>query len=216
MRYLFAHCRFDTASREFVRHGEPVHLSPKAYDLLCLLIAHRPRVLAKGELMSALWPDTFVVEANLPVIVGELRAAIGDRSAAASAIKTHHGVGYSFAARVTEKPSDADTAADARLFLKIGERRLALTPGENVVGRDADCDVVITDVSVSRHHARITVASSGITVIDLGSKNGTKVKNAAIAGDPVTARDGDELTFGQVRAQLFVMPERDRASTLTL
>jgi DNA-binding winged helix-turn-helix (wHTH) protein len=216
MRYTFGRCRLDTSSREFVRHGEAVHLSPKAYDLLCLLLTHRPRVLSKAELMQALWPDTFVVEANLPVIVGELRNAFGDKSAATSPIKTHHGVGYSFNAHVTEKRSDADLAADARLFLKVGDRRLALTAGENVVGRDADCDVVITDVSVSRRHARINVSESGITVIDLGSKNKTKVKDAVVGGDPVTVRDGDEMMFGQVRALVYVVPERDPASTMSL
>src|SRR5437870_5496759 len=102
MRYTFGHCRLDVASRELTLRKNAVHLSPKAFELLCLLIEHRPRVLTKAELMTALWPQTFVVEANLPVIVGELRSALGDRSASSSAIKTHHGVGYSFAAEARE------------------------------------------------------------------------------------------------------------------
>ena len=71
MRYLFANCLLDTKSREFRRGSTEVHLSPKAHELLHLLIAQRPRVVSKAELMQALWPDTFVVEGNLPVLVAD-------------------------------------------------------------------------------------------------------------------------------------------------
>ena len=86
MRFSFGNCQLDTASREFVRRGEAVHLSPKAFDLLRLLIEQRPRVVSKAELMQALWPDTFVVEGNLPVLVAEVREALGDRAEAAKVI----------------------------------------------------------------------------------------------------------------------------------
>ena len=202
MRYLFANCLLDTRSREFRRGTEHVHLSPKAIDLLQLLIAQRPRVVSKAELMEALWPDTFVVEGNLPVIVAELRSAIGSRQTVATEIiKTHHGIGYSFAAPVLASksrplPDQNGTGA----MLKIGSRRIELSPGENQIGRDPECDVHISDPSVSRGHARITVAARVATLVDCGSKNGTKV-NGTLIKAPVELRDGDELTFGQVSAQ---------------
>ena len=216
MRYLFANCLLDTKSREFRRASTEVHLSPKAHELLHLLIAQRPRVVSKAELMQALWPDTFVVEGNLPVLVAELRSAIGPRpTVAAAVIKTHHGIGYSFAAPVLASKSDlpADEGGTGAL-LTIGGRRIALGPGENEIGRDPECDVHINDASVSRAHARITLAAAVATLVDRGSKNGTRV-NGTLIEAAVELRDGDELTFGQVSAQ-YQVERRNSDSTLAL
>ena len=55
----------DPAKRVLLREGGPQYLSPKAFDVLLLLVERRERVLSKEELLSTLWPDTFVEEANL-------------------------------------------------------------------------------------------------------------------------------------------------------
>ena len=216
MRYTFGDCVFDTKSREFLRGGNLVHLSPKAYELLHLLIAQRPRVLSKAELMQALWPDTFVVEGNLPVIVAELRAALGSRpTVGAAVIKTHHGIGYSFTIPVQTSNSRLPPDPNGpRAVLKIGRRRLELGPGDNEIGRDPECDVHINDASVSRGHARITLTGAGATLVDHGSKNGTKV-NGTLIEAPVALQDGDELTFGQISA-MYEIARRDSDSTLAL
>ena len=216
MRYMFGNCVLDTKSREFRRGNAEVHLSPKAHELLHLLIAQRPRVVSKAELMEALWPDTFVVEGNLPVIVAELRSAIGSRpTVAAAIIRTHHGIGYSFTAPVlTEKSRLLPDQAGSGAVLTIGMRRIELSPGENEIGRDPECDVHINDASVSREHARITLAGAVATLVDHGSKNGTKV-NGTLIEAAVELQDGDELTFGQVSAKY----QRERGnsdSTLAL
>jgi DNA-binding winged helix-turn-helix (wHTH) protein len=216
MRYLFGNCVLDTKSREFLRGGTQVHLSPKAHDLLHLLIAQRPRVVSKAELMEALWPDTFVVEGNLPVIVAELRAAIGGRpTVAAAVIKTHHGIGYSFA--IQAHASNSKVPPDPhgpRPSLKIGRRRIELGPGDNEIGRDLECDIHINDASVSRGHARITLAGAVATLVDHGSKNGTSV-NGVLIQAPVELKDGDELTFGQISARYEIAGE-DSDSTVAL
>jgi DNA-binding winged helix-turn-helix (wHTH) protein len=216
MRYAFGDCRFDIASRDLTLKGEAVHLSPKAFELLRILIEERPRVVTKQELMSALWPDTFVVEANLPVIVGELRSALGDRSSDTSVIKTHHGIGYSFVADVREKRSAADSVgiASMRWLLRIDGRRIALGQGVNTVGRDENCDAYLNDVSVSRNHARMTVQGDVVTVEDLSSKNGTKVNGEPLAS-PRRVSDGDEILFGTVKARLLATA-LDSPSTLTM
>jgi DNA-binding winged helix-turn-helix (wHTH) protein len=99
MRYDFGRCRLDTVNREVTLDGAARHLAPKAFELLRLLIEDRPRVVPKAELMRRMWPDAFVEEANLPVLISQARAAIGD-AGVGRIIKTHHRVGYSFAAEV--------------------------------------------------------------------------------------------------------------------
>lgn len=216
MRYAFGTCRLDTASRDLIRDGAVVHLSPKAYTLLRLLIDARPRVVTKAELMQQLWPDTYVVDANLPVLVGEVRTAIGDRSSSASAIRTHHGVGYSFVSDVLESPSDGRPPGrpGPGCSLRIGSRRIGLADGINTVGREPTNDVCLDDGSVSRHHAQIVVDGTAARVEDLGSKNGTCVGDTAVT-TAVRLTHGDHLQFGGVRAQFLVDPA-DEPSTLTL
>ena len=216
MRYRFGDCRLDMDSRTLTRDGGEVHLSPKAFDLLRLLIEQRPRVLSKSELMAALWPDTFVVEANLPVIVGELRSALGDRSTGTTTIKTHHGIGYSFAADVQEsRDADVDSGTGVRAVLEVGHRKILLSEGQNLVGRDRDCDVLLSDASVSRHHAKFIVRGIEITLTDMGSKNGTRVGDAALDG-PVRLADGDVISFGTVKARFTLVDRRDPPSTMSL
>lgn len=70
-----------------------------------------------------------------------------------------------------------------------------LGPGSTVVGRGADSDIFLEDVTVSRHHARFTVSDSGLRVEDLGSTNGTYV-NGRWADDAVL-ESGDELIIGK-------------------
>jgi DNA-binding winged helix-turn-helix (wHTH) protein len=215
MRYLFAQCRLDTASRELLRDGEHVHLSPKAFLLLTTLVEKRPRVLTKSELMTLLWPDAFVVEANLPVVVAEVRAALGDHAATGS-IKTHHGVGYSFVSDVRELPSNTVAAPNAehQVWLKLGHRTVLLAEGANVIGRDPAADVFVNDASVSRQHARLVVTGVSATVEDLGSKNGTFVRGQRV-GQPAVVAHGDELEFGHVKAT-FVVARLDDPTTMTI
>jgi len=205
MRYTFGECRLDTSSREFARAGAEVHLSPKAFDLLRLLIEQRPRVLAKPELMDALWHDTFVVEANLPVLIGELRTALGEKSSGSGSIKTHHGIGYSFVADVRESRSRTGQApaSSQRVILAIEKRRIALGAGRNEVGREEACDVFLNDASVSRHHARINVEMAAVIVEDLDSKNGTQVNGKRIS-KATAVKDGDAITFGNVEGRVRI------------
>ena len=215
MRYVFGHCRLDTSSRDLTRDGVAVHVSPKAFELLRLLIEARPRVLHKAELMEQLWPDSFVVEANLPVLIGEVRSAVGDHASGPNVIKTHHGVGYSFVADVREVRPDTDiTDPGPVLVLRVGSRRIVLGPGITTVGRDHEGDVFLNDPSVSRVHARILVENGAATVEDLNSKNGTCVQNEAITG-PKVLTDGDEIEFGSVKVW-FIVERPDDPTTLTM
>ena len=74
----FGSFRLDSAERLLLRDGQPVSLTPKAFDLLVYLVDHAGRLVTKQALMSALWPNSFVEEANLTFTVSALRKALGD------------------------------------------------------------------------------------------------------------------------------------------
>src|SRR5262249_17805972 len=78
LKVPFASCVFGRGARELWRRGARQELSPKAFQLLDLLLEVRPRAATKAEIYERLWPDTFVSESSLPRLVTEVRAAIGD------------------------------------------------------------------------------------------------------------------------------------------
>ena len=81
----------------------------------------------------------------------------------------------------------------------VDGRAHRLRPGTNSVGREA-ADVLLTDKTVSRHHAQVEVAEGGqVAVEDLGSTNGTRVNEAALPPrTPHPVGEGDTLRFGSV------------------
>jgi hypothetical protein len=86
-------------------------------------------------------------------------------------------------------------SVDATLMLPDG-RRLVLGARGLVIGRQPDCDLVLADPNVSRHHAEIRPAGDGeFEVADLGSTNGTKLNGARVQGIE-SLRDGDSLIVG--------------------
>jgi DNA-binding winged helix-turn-helix (wHTH) protein len=71
--YDFGPYRLDPARRVFTREGQVIPLAPKTFELLRLLVEGASRAFSKQELMAALWPDTFVEEANLSFQISMLR-----------------------------------------------------------------------------------------------------------------------------------------------
>lgn len=61
--------------------------------------------------------------------------------------------------------------------------RFDLSNKDTTVGRDPSCDIVINDGSLSRQHARFSVAGEALTVTDLGSRNGSSIDGAALAAN---------------------------------
>lgn len=196
MRVQFGECSLDSDTRVLSRGGAPVHLEPKAYRLLELLLAARPKALSKRDLQEELWPKTYVSERSLARLVADLRVAIGDSASEPRFIRTVHGFGYAFSGDLTaadRRPKDRSN--DFHCRLSWGDREIALVEGENVLGRDPDVAVWIDLNSVSRHHARVVVADGAARLEDLGSRNGTLVN-----GEPVTSprplANGDRIKIG--------------------
>ncbi len=74
--YDFGLFRIDVSRRLLLRHGEVVPLTPKAFDILLILVQNRDRVIEKDELMKLVWPDTAVEENNLTRNISSLRRAL--------------------------------------------------------------------------------------------------------------------------------------------
>ena len=206
MLYTIGGCTLDTGARQLYRDGEPVHLSPKALALVEYLAAHAPRAVPKQELFDQLWPDTFVVEANLAVLIREVRAAIGDQ--AKTIIRTVHGYGYA----CTALPSSASRTPGSHLLIRDG-REYLLQAGENVIGRDPSAMVMVASESVSRRHAVIVVDERGATIADLQSKNGT-CANGLPVDEPRTLEDGSVVRFGKVEMIYRCAPELRETETV--
>jgi len=223
LRATFGPFLIDAAARQLRRGDEDVHLSPKAFDLLCLLVAASPQVVTKEQLLDGIWPGTFVVESGLNVLVGEVRRALGDSASTPRFVRTAHGRGFAFAAAVARldgPPTVPPASAPARgpqestgFWLMDGRRRFALANGENRVGRDPRCGVWLDDSGISRQHAQLTLdATRGRAVIeDLGSKNGTFVRGQRTAG-PTPLRDGDVVAFGDVELTYRQWSDRPTAT----
>jgi DNA-binding winged helix-turn-helix (wHTH) protein len=190
----FAEFELDPEARLLRRGSEHVHLGPKAFDLLALLLERRPRVLTKAQLMEALWPRTSVTEANLTNLVGELRAALGDDPKRPRFVRTAFGVGYAFAGLAEGSERPTAPARGPRLVTPGLE--LVLTEGENVLGREQSLAARVDLPGVSRHHARIVIRAGAAAVEDLGSKNGTFVNGQDAVGIAALA-DGDRVALGR-------------------
>ena len=202
MRFELGTTIVDTDARELLRGDERIHLSPKAFELLEILIAARPRAVAKKELYDTLWPETYVVEANLPVLIREIRSAIGDASH--SIVRTVHRFGYAL----------SDAPANALLHALIaGKRHFALHEGENVIGRDASSNVPLRATAVSRRHAIITVSGEEAKLTDLESKNGTFLEGKKVRGT-VALHDGAAVRFGNIETIYRCAPGDSATATL--
>jgi DNA-binding winged helix-turn-helix (wHTH) protein len=198
LRLRFGEFTIDESTRQLQRSGREVHLSPKAFDLLTALLEARPRALSKMELHARLWPDTFVSEANLAMLVAEIRSAIGDDAKAPQFVRTVQRHGYAFHGNATDvAPAGSATSSNFKHWLLAPLRQIPLTPGENLVGRDPSVQVWLDSASVSRRHARIIIDGERVTVEDLKSKNGTRVRGRQLKG-PGRLADGDEIRFGSI------------------
>lgn len=136
--YEFGPYLFDVAQRVLMRAGEALSLTPKAAEILALLLSHAGQVVPKEELLKQVWPDTFVEEANLTQNIFLLRQVLGDeRRPTPRYIETVVRRGYRFvssvrltaraneARHVSSETSLADSNGDA------GPRVVAVLPFVN-------------------------------------------------------------------------------------
>jgi DNA-binding winged helix-turn-helix (wHTH) protein/Tfp pilus assembly protein PilF len=128
--YEFGEFRVDTARRILLRAGKTIALTPRQFDTLLYFVDHCDRVIAKEELMKAIWPDSFVEENNLNQSVSAIRRALGERRGDNRYIITVPGLGYRFAAKVKVE--------QAVLTDQVQARSIAVLPFKPLLEKERD------------------------------------------------------------------------------
>ena len=214
----FGECELDLARRELRRGGQPCHLTPRAFALLELLVAERPRALRKADLRARLWPETYVSNTALAQLVTELRKAIGDEARQGRWIRTVFGYGYAFSGPAEAETDDGGPRAAVSRRGASPHASAALAAGAPAPGRGRERGR--PRARRRRAHPRLRGLPpprahrggrrSRVTIEDLESRNGTFVRGLA-AQTATPLADGDEVAFGPERTT-FCAPS---ASTST-
>jgi len=211
--YRFDRFVVDCDTRQLLRDGSEIHLSPRAFDLLVFLLAKRPRAISKTEMLEHLWPSTFVEETNLASLVAEIRRALGDPAATPLFVRTVYRFGYRFVGDVIESGVlSVALFAGPRPYLVFGHHHTTLLEGSNLIGRAPDAAIQCDVTGVSRHHARIVLTNGSATLEDLGSKNGTHLNSQRVTSAALS--DGDEIRLG--KATLVFRVGADPGATETV
>ncbi|HEY2963447.1 MAG TPA: winged helix-turn-helix domain-containing protein [Pyrinomonadaceae bacterium] len=110
--YEFGPYHLNVAERVLTRSGETIPLTPKASEILVLLVTNAGQLLEKDDLLREVWPDTFVEDSNLTQNIFTLRRALGDERAGPKYIETVTRRGYRFVASVKICDGEHDDAAE--------------------------------------------------------------------------------------------------------
>ena len=214
MRLRFDDFVLDLEARQLFRGSEEIHVRPKTYELLELLIGSRPRALSKVQIRRHLWPETAVEDVDLTVLVTDLRSLLGDDAKAPRFVRTVRRFGYAFRGEATEEGTARGPAARSTPRVLWERKVVPLLEGENVLGRDEGVEVRIDEHGVSRQHARIVISNGSATLEDLGSKNGTSIgKNEATVTDPVPLPDNTPFRLGRILLLFRSAPETRTTAT---
>jgi DNA-binding winged helix-turn-helix (wHTH) protein len=198
-------------TRQLLADANEIHLSPKAFDLLALLVANRERAVSKRELQQRLWPTTFVEETNLASLVAEIRRALCDSADAPRFVRTVYGFGYRFVGE--PRMVAAADGARAALWLTVEGRHIPLPNGTSVIGRAPDATIRVDAPGISRYHARIGVENGQATLEDLASKNGTHLDGRRLsAAEPL--RDGQQIRVGAITLTFRIVSPGSTTETL--
>ena len=213
LTYRFGDFTLDVRTRRLLRGEQELHLSPKAFALLTMLVENRGQAMSKADLQQNLWPTTYVLETNLAGLVAEIRHVLEDSADEPRFIRTVQRFGYWFIGDVLAQGTEVgDAAAAARYWLIWDTRQIPLNQGENVLGRAPDAAVWIDAPGISRNHARICLEGTVATVEDLQSKNGTYLNGSPVTV-PTELKDGDQIRLGTVLIAFRIPPPTGSTET---
>ena len=208
MGKAFGEFELDWPQRQLLRGSSAVHLTPKALELLHLLLEQRPNAVSKADIHERLWPNTNVSDVNLSRLVFEIRAAVDDDRHTPSFIRTVWGFGYALREDSLQEPM-ATSNQTARFHARLiaSDSQIPLRNGENILGRTDEALAWLDHGSVSRRHARIQLRDGEALLEDLGSRHGTFVDGTRV-GARTWLRDGMRIRLGSLEFTFRIFDAR--------
>jgi pimeloyl-ACP methyl ester carboxylesterase/DNA-binding winged helix-turn-helix (wHTH) protein len=170
MIYEFGDFVLDTRRCELTCAGEPRHLEPQVYAVLCHLIEHRERVVGRDELLDQVWGHRFVTPGTLDTRIKHLRQALGDDGDAQQMIRTVRGRGFRFVCEVRVRSGDATAA---------------VKPPSAAVSTAINTALTRFDVAAPKPRQRIRFCRA---------KDGVRIAYAVSGGGPPLVRPANWLT----------------------
>src|SRR4030095_13803720 len=188
--YAFDSFVVDAGKSVLSRDGQSVPLTPKAFEILLVLVRNPGRVLKKEELIEEVWPDAFVDENNLPRNISSLRKALGEGPAEHKYIVTLPGQGYRFVAEVRQL--DIPNGAPTRTL----SESVPLEPGKPEPAITVHEEVVRSEPATSRPRSINLLVVCACLALALAISSYFLVQRWLHSSQPTTApRTLSELTF---------------------
>ena len=165
--FHFGQFTLQAAERRLLQGRKVVRLSPKAHDVLVVLLRQSGHLVTKDELLSRVWPDAIVEEGILTVHISALRKALGDDRRSNGYIETVSRSGYRFVAPVSREQSDRDTERlqaqprPVELYELVGRGRARVLSGSYFEVPDAVSSfraAIALDPTYAAAHAGLAVA----------------------------------------------------------
>jgi TolB-like protein len=160
--FAFEDFVLDQARRELRRGGDLVAVEPKVFDVLVHLVGNRERVVAKDDLISAVWDGRVVSESALTSAVNAARVALGDSGEAQRLIKTLPRKGFRFVGEVRESATVATIVHPVEIATSAApalpdKPSIAVMPFANLSGdpqQEYFADGVVEDITTSLSRIR--------------------------------------------------------------
>lgn len=207
-RWTFGDFVLDLDARELVRAGTPVSLSPKAFQLLGILVESQAKALSKTELQDRLWPGTFVVEKNLTNLVSEIREALGDDAEHPRFIRTVHRFGYAFrevtATQTRDAPRHNLPAPLTNFIGRVGEiaELQRLLPSTRLLTLTGAGGCGKTRLAIELAARMRDACPDGVWLVDLASLVDPSLVSQAVAS-VLDVREGPHRPIGDALSDYF-------------
>ncbi len=189
--YQFGPFRVDALKRRLLLHDAVVPLTPKAFDILLVLIHSNGEIVGKEDLIRAVWPDTAVEENNLTRNISALRKALGENPAEHRYVVTIPGRGYRFVAEVTPTFEYSEVPATTATPSRKPFRRMPFD-GRILV---AALIVLVVSIRIGRwtHRADSTSRAGAFENFEL-----SRLTYSGNAGSPAISPDGKYVAYNVV------------------
>lgn len=191
--YEFGAFRLEVADRVLFHNGQTVTLTPKALELLLVLIENRGHLVGKESLISQVWPDTFIEENNLAVHISILRRTLAENDGETEYIRTMPRRGYSFVGEVRAERQNEMAATNVRSIAVLPFKVISSEGGDDYLGIGMSDAIItrlsqISEIAVKPTSAVLKYAEGDTNPGDVGRELGVE----AVLSGRVT-RSGDRI-----------------------